>query len=474
MKRVPVLYKMTIIVMLTVILFSLPVNAAEADNGLYKEENIYASLGSDGSFENAYVINSFTLENPGLIEDYGEYDTVLNLTTTDMLEVNAGKVRINAPAGQFYYQGNTSSMELPWLFKITYLLNGKKVNVAELSGAEGLLQIHIEIRKNPGVQSNFADHYTVQTSLTLNAELCSGIAAEGAAIANAGGNKVITYTMLPGREGDYTISANVSDFHMEGIQISAVPLSMDIEMPDTGIFTEKLSQLTGGIAQLDNGVKELDSGVKELSGGAGQLKSGMKNLQPGISGITKGLQQLGTQNAELTAGSDEFLKGLTAIMNSLPEQMAQLKGALTQLVQSYEVLNSGLKAYTGGVAEISKNSAMINKGYSGLLQGVNSLYSGISELNEGTHQLAEGTGKLREGTSSIDGEINAAVDKLLESFTGGGFEQVSYLSRENKDVEYVQFILMTDGIDEAKTEVTEKAGKEKLTLWDRFLALFGI
>lgn len=466
--------RIIIVTLLIVMMLSLPVSAAQVDNSIVKEENIYASLESDGSLENAYVVNCFILEKPGRIEDYGEYETVVNLTTTEALQANEGKVSTNAPAGRFYYQGNISNIELPWLIKIKYLLEGKEVDAAELSGAEGSLQIQIEIRKNPNGQGSFADHYTVQTTITLDGGLCSEIEAKGAAIANAGGNKVISFTMLPGGEADYTISAIVSDFKMEGIQISALPVSMNIEMPDTSLFSDELSQLTQGIAQLDDGAKELDLGTKELSDGAEQLKNGMKKLQPGITGISEGMQALDAQGASLTNGYEELLMGLVTISNSLPEQMAELKGALNQITESYKALNSGLQAYTGGLSQISSNSAMLNEGYSGLIQAVGALSSGISGLSNGTGRLAEGTGQLRKGTSSIDSEVDAAVDKLLESFTGGDFEQASYMSSKNKDVDYVQFIMMTDGVDELVHEAPEKVEEKRLTFWDRLLALFGL
>ena len=465
------------IVLLAAMLSVLPATALaqSADGGtVYKEENIYASLGSDGAFRNAYIVNSFTLEQPGLIEDYGEYDTIQNLTTTDALEIIGGKVKINAPVGQFYYQGNIDSLELPWLVAIDYMLDGKQISTDELSGADGQMQIHIRIRKNPSAKGNFASHYAVQTSVTLDTELSSGIIAQGATIANAGGNKVITWTMLPGSEADYSIAAKVAGFHMDGIQISAVPFSMNIETPDTGVFTDKLSQLTDGIKKLDNGAAELKAGAEGLKGGAGELKNGMQAIQPGISGISEGLQMLEGQNIALTGGSQEFLMGLTAIRDSLPEQMSQLKDALTQLITSYEMLNSGLRAYMEGVSELAGNSAAVKQGYSALVNGAESLYSGLSEFSEGTGKLAGGIAQIKEGTSSIDGEVESAVTELMDSFTGGEFELVSFISPKNSDVEAVQFIILTDGIDEPTQDTVVKVEEKKLSFWERILALFGV
>ena len=469
-------FKIIILVLLTAMLSMSPATVlakqAESETVL-KEENIYAKLGSDGSFKDAYVVNSFTLAVPSLIKDYGEYDTVRNLTTTDKLEIEEGKVTISAPAGQFYYQGNTKGLQLPWVVTVSYLLDGKEISAEKLSGADGSLQIRIGIRKNPAAKGDFYKHYAVQTSVTLDNEVAAEIIAEGATIANAGGSKVITWTMLPGSEANYAISATVAGFHMDGIQLSAVPFSMDIEMPDMGIFTDKLSKLTDGIEKLNNGATDLKVGAEDLKNGSEELKNGMQAIQPGISGISEGLQMLTGQNASLTGGSQEFMMGLTVLRDSLPEQMAELKGALTQLITSYELLNRGLQAYTEAVAELGRNSVAVKEGYAAIVKGAQSLYSGISKYSEGAGQLAGGIAQLKEGTTSIDSEVDAAVGELIDSFTGGEFEPVSFISAENTDVVAVQFILLTDGIDEPDPEAPEKIVEKKLTFWERLLALFG-
>jgi len=477
MKKRSVLYNATVVILLASVLAVFPsLSLAEtAEPGTVpKEENIYASLGSDGSFKNAYVVNSFTLERAGLIEDYGEYDSVRNLSTTDMLNFSVDRISVNAPAGQFYYQGNIKRLELPWQFTVSYFLDGKKVNAEELSGADGKLQIRIRINKNPAAAGNFYEHYVVQTSVTLDTELSSGILAEGASIANSGKNKVITWTMLPGNEADYTISADVTDFHMDGIQFSAVLFSMDFVTPDTEVFTEKLSQLAEGIKELDDGASGLKAGAEELKKGAGELKNGMQALQPGITGISEGLNMLDKQGASLAGGSQEFLMGLIAIRDSLPDEMAQIKGALAELTTSYEVLNSGLKAYTEGISELSRNSSEVTEGYKALVSGAQFLYNGISELSSGAGQLSGGTKLLRDGTSSMDSEIEKAVADLMDSFTGGDFEPASFISPKNKEVRSVQFIMMTEGIDEPEPAPEVKEEAKKLTFWERLLALFGL
>ncbi len=623
------LRKAAAIVLLLTMLLVLP-GHSRAQSSVSKEENIYVSLESDGSFKNAYVVNAFALDTAGIIEDYGAYDTVYNLSTTDKLSVSKGQIRVNAPAGRFYYQGNLNTMEMPWLVSISYFLDGKKVSAQELSGAEGSLKIKISIKKNPDAEREFAEHYAVQTSLTLDAGSCTVIKAAGATIANAGGSKVISFTMLQGSEADYNISAEIKDFYMDGVQITGVPLSISISELDTGIFTNKLSRLSDGIAEIDDGIQELNGGTVDLKDGAGKLKSGMKSMQSGMTQLTGSLQTLAAQNTKLLSGSAEIKAGLSSILsgldqfnsgtsglselakgstsikagidglssgidqlknsfhqykaqlaqngldaervlqsnlqmisqlggqipalkvqlagenpgseryfaiqtqimtyeqiakllqgnsgiitadkefrgqlqtgvgnmangstglkdnytrfdagiqaipsmlNGLPQTIAQLKGALTTLATGYDKLHYGIEAYTGGAAEIGKGCHTLNEGYSGLVKGSESLYSGIIELYQGTQQLAKGTEQLRQGTSSMDGEIENAIDEMLSSYTGGDFEVVSFISPRNTNVESVQFVMQTGGIEEKRIEPIIEKVKVKRTFWERLLDLFGL
>ena len=166
--------------------------------------------------------------------------------------------------------------------------------------------------------------------------------------------------------------------------------------------------------------------------------------------------------------------GLTVLRDSLPDQMAELKGALTQLITSYEMLNSGLQAYMEAVAELGRNSTAVQEGYAALVNGAQSLYSGISKYSEGAGQLAGGIAQIAEGTSSIDSEVDTAVAELMDSFTGGVFKPVSFISSKNTNIEAVQFILLTDGINKPDPKVTETTVEKKLNFWERLLALFGL
>ncbi len=450
---------------------------AYAQGTIKKEEDIYVSLENTGAFNNAYVINSFTLNEPATIEDYGVYDKVTNLTTVDSLMVEGERITVNAPKGRFYYQGNINSIELPWKFDISYELDGKELPPQELSGASGSLTILISIKPNLNARESFSKHYAIQTTLTLDSNICTEIEAEGATIVNAGKNKTISYNMLPGNEALYRISANVKDFCMDSIRFAAVPFSFSLEGIDKSGFEGRLSKLTelsGGIEELDNAAKRLKSGTAELTDGTASLRNGMKSWQSGLTQLNDSFNSLTMQNAGILEGSGQIKEGLLSIAQSLPKELLQLRGALENMAKSYTELHNGLAAYMGATEELSKGYGALNESYSQLVYASDQLYSGTSKLYNGTQQLSEGTGQLRQGTGSIGIEIENAIDEFMTSFTGGEFEPVSFLSAQNSNVEAVQFIMQTKGIEEKPLEVKQDEPKEKTTFWQRLRALFGL
>jgi len=447
-----------------------------AQGNIKKEEDVYVSLGSSGEIEKAYVINSFTLSEPAVLEDYGDYEKVTNLTTTDGLKVEGDRITVSAPKGRFYYQGNISSVELPWIFEIEYKLDGKDISPQELSGANGFLEIAISIKPNRNARGGFDRHYAVQTTVTLDSSVSSEIEAEGATIANAGKDKTISYTLLPGNEALYRINAKVSDFYMEGIRFAAVPFSVSLDGIDMSSFEKRLKELdnlSDGIKELDNAAKELKNGTAELADGMASLRDGMKGWQAGLSQLNDSFSGLTMQNAGIMEGSLKIREGILSIAQSLPPQLLQLKEALESLAQSYTDFHSGLAAYIGATEEISKGYRELNQSYSQILYSYGQLYSGAYELAGGTRQLAEGTGQLRQGTANMGSEMEKAIDEFMASFAGDEFEPVSFVSDKNKNVEAVQFIMQTKGIEKKALEVVTEKTEKKATFWERFLALFG-
>ncbi|HEY8346756.1 MAG TPA: hypothetical protein VIL07_05685, partial [Symbiobacteriaceae bacterium] len=258
----------------------IPVAAGALTPNTPKQEVVYVKLRGDGSVDSIYVVNMFDLDESGQIVDYGDYTALRNLTSSDKLVFEDGKVTIDAPAGKLYYEGRLKSTVIPWRFEIHYFLNGQEYPAEEIAGKSGALRITMAVRQNPEGNRTFFDHYALQITFALDNRKTRNIVAEGATQAIVGGDRQVVFTILPGQEKDLEITADVTDFAMDGITISALTLDLGLaaDIADSG----DLKKLTDGIAKVDDGAQEVKDGAERLHNRAGDLTAGVQKLQAGI------------------------------------------------------------------------------------------------------------------------------------------------------------------------------------------------
>lgn len=316
-----------------------------------REEVIYANMEATGLAKEIYVVSILDVVKAGSITDYGTYTSVKNLTNTEVISQKEDEVSMMVPSGKFYYQGTMKKNKLPWDISIEYYLDGNKIGPAELAGRNGKLEIKIETNRNSEMDATFYDNYLLQISITLDSELSKNIAAHGGTTANAGKNKLITYMIMPGKPGNILLTADVTDFIMPGIEITGIPLSMQIDTPDIDSMTDNMMTLSEAINALQDGIEKLLNGTIDLKNGAQELKNG-------TALFGTGLNQLNRNSNELVSGSKEIEEALNAISASLNQStasvdtanLAQLPVGLMQLASSLEEISKGLTQLKGGFA----------------------------------------------------------------------------------------------------------------------------
>jgi hypothetical protein len=317
-----------------------------------KDEVVYANLAPGGSPLAVYVVNHFEVARAGIVVDHGHYASVVNMTDTDPLTQSDEEVTFHAAEGDYFYQGNLETAELPWIFEITTLLDGTRISPQDLSGRSGKLEIRLTTRANAKANPTFYENYLLQVTLKLDTARCDGIVAKGATIAAAGNDKVIVFTVMPGKDADLSVTATVRDFAMAGIGISAMPFTMNLELPDTSGMTQDLKTLTDAIATLDGGVKTLAQGVSGLDKGAAGLAGGSAVFANGLSQLTA--QAAPLKSASATIG--QALSGMSAAMASTDwgndlGQISQLPLALSSLAQGLDEITFGLRGLASSYSD---------------------------------------------------------------------------------------------------------------------------
>ncbi|WP_182199732.1 YhgE/Pip domain-containing protein [Paraliobacillus salinarum] len=324
--------------------------------------------------------------------------------------------------------------------------------------------------------------------------------------------------------GSSSSLVNASDTIGQSLEKISESIGNSAEAPDLS----ELSQLQEGLNQIAKGLEDASDGLSNLNKGFTEANNGLKQVMQGLPNPPASDEALQAKVAEMKAVVDAFAdddpkkqtavemmktyqaaiqaKGaynqakevfnavgpaLTATGESLitmsgqlstmaselggalesmdiGNSFAQLEQGLTQLANNYGDFHAGLVEYTGGVEQLSDSYAGINQGISELTNGTNELATGAGELHNGTKEL-------ETSTADLPNEIKEQIDAMLAQYDKSDYEPVSFVSKENKDVERVQFVIRTENIEQQEDEAssdTEQQPKQQKNLWDKIIDLF--
>ena len=447
-----------------------PVRAA--DENTPKEENVYVNLNQDGSVDGIYVVNAYRLDKDTQIVDYGNYESVKNLSSDAEIQLKKGTVTVDAQAGEFFYQGNLQSAELPWEISISYTLDGKKVSARELAGKNGKLKISIHVGQNDKADSAFFENYLLQITLTMDMNRCSSLEAPGATVANVGTDKQLVYNVLAGREKDITVTADVLDFEMDGISFQGLPMNLDV---DREVFSlddlhDQAGEISDAADEFSNGAQDLEGGVNSLREGVEGLQSGAESLKEGIDSYAEGAGALGDGIDTLQDGSNDLADGAQELVDGI----VSLQDGANQLRDGYTGENgaaSGARKLADGVKQLKTGSHQLSEGVSALVD----MISGLGESSEGSldqqaervfagasaaHISFEGATnreKLQSISDAVSGRLKSMIDLLLSGM-GGNMGDITIFQEKETESE-----METEEEAEAGTETETESESETET-----------
>jgi len=478
-----------------------------------KGEVVYSTLDSRGKLVATYVVNQFDIKTPGRVVDYGAYEVIKNLSTEDKLARLDGATVFDATdAGVFYYEGDSTSFDLPWDVSIEYWLDGEFYsNPADLGGKSGALEIKLTTSRNGNVNSAFYDCFLQQITFTLPGDLCTNIEADaGATIASAGKDRTIAFTALPGHDANCTVRCDVHDFEMDGIQIAALPYESAISMPDTSSVTSGFQQLVDAVGLLKGGAVDLSSGTEQLAYGTSQLSEGLsmldteqiKEYADGIADLIGFLptmmedEQITEDSLRRTAEQLNAIADLMDALNGLDDTTKQLivdrmeaAGIHIDFEQAATALRivsrtlgdnaaeiaSMLEEFSDPerIAEIQDQVRELSNGVIELKNGVDQLADGAGQLADGMQAYSDGMNELYGGVSELPGRIASEISAMTSEFTFPTFVPQSFVDGRNSQMKSVQFVIESSGIKVPEAPADEGDDEEEKTgFLDRLIALF--
>lgn len=250
---------------------------------------------------------------------------------------------------------------------------------------------------------------------------------------------------------------------------------------------EKDSEKKSEVEKLNVQAEDIQKTMQLLTAGNAVIagtESYLNGISSSINSLEKGAASLQTSYNEF----DGAIQTLASTLSDMTVKVSQLSTGINQLTVKYAELNQGVDAYTEGAAIIASSYQQILDGVSSLAAGSNKLlkisgtsskgaeelYDGVEQLCAGASEKSEGSGEFYEETADMDTQVEEEIDGILSTIEGNQTETVSYVSGKNTNVESVQFVIKTAGIE--LPEVTEKDVVEEkpASFWQKFIRLFGI
>lgn len=441
-----------------------------------KRQVVYVKTDAEGYQTGVYVVNSFEADDHVRVTDDGDYIRLVNLSDAQQLVEEDNAVKFDVSDNEiFRYEGELhQTTDIPWNISIEYTLNGEKIKMSELAGCSGKLETTITVSRNDDCDPVYAENYLLQIGGAFDDDIVSHIKAEGASIAQEGGNTQVNYMLVPGSDESttYTITANVEDFEFDGWTIAGIPLAFDMDvasMLDSYEF-EELDELEAAIADVNEGAQSVNDGAQGVNDAAGEVGSGIDELAGAGSELDSGASELSSSVSDslvpgiesLAAGSQEFSQTLASNATDAQSSADAIDVAAAQ--QAYEdapeaYVTAYVTAYASGLDPTTDQSVIDAQN---ALQSASSTLVSSQAQKSAYEATAQALSQTSTGYEQIDGGIQGMIDTEAEGNIYALRDGTSQLA--NSVDEY------TNGVDElqanygAMTDATQQLadGTEEL------------
>lgn len=443
-----------------------------------RDESVYVDMDADGNITS--VVSSVYLGNPSKEDSLTDYTTLTNIKNIAGLDsptVEGQAVTFKADGEDVIYQGNGEGDALPFSISITYTLDGKRVQAAELAGQSGHLCITIQVTNREmhtvTVDEEAVDMYVPFTVICMYTfdETFSNVTTSGKLTNQAGANTVMG-VLMPG------LRESLDDLDNESIQ-DTLTIETDVRnlsLPEAtligmvGLVDESdlsgiddVQELMDGLDEMEDATRELRDGAKELRDGSQEYTDGTVEFADGARELADGALEAADGGAKLTDGIGQTYDGIDKLYKELEAMgsmgggsggeggdtgsvdQAEIAGAIAwlntvaadssdpnalynvEILLTYiQTLKTGLEA----VAEMQAQMQQLLSGIGALRTGVKELYDGAYELAWGLYDLAGGADELADGAVELaDGsaELTDGIDELydgLREFHRDGMQEL--------------------------------------------------
>ncbi len=433
MRRKAIIKTISTIILLSILMYSIPVMAYT------KDETVYSKINTNNELYSTLVTSKISNNSrDDLIDDISNLLNIENLSGDEEYSRNGNTITWKTNGNNITYKGS-SNQDLPIKLNIKYELDGQEVEPQEIVGRNGKVKVILDYENLDAhtklVNGKYVKMYTpfvVVAGSIINNENNTNIEISNGKVIDNGNSSIVIGIAMPGLQESLGISS--SDISIPS-KIELMMDSNDFEMNSI------ISYATPKILEKED--LDIFDSLDEIYSAANQLKDASNKLKEGSSALAEGATQL-------KQGTDSALEGVKLINNSVKKSTNKLLNDDSDTLTSEQIYLIGQSAAKQAVAEIENQSDTITDKMISNMKLV-AEQTAISTAKEVAKQTAGKTAVAtakeaaltasEETARSIISNVNKEIyNSIKEQVTNSVIEQAKAQNAELKDLSNEQVL----------------------------------
>lgn len=384
------------------------------------DESMYVNMDHYGEIDDISVVKGCFLNGNTVIEDYGEYDEIINMSDRTEPVVEEGKVTWNLEQAEkqyFYYECKSENLKtkVPWDIDVSYRLNGVEARGEELGGAEGLVTTLIHVTPKEDIADYYKNNMILICGTMVDMKDTLSIDAPGAQLQTLGTEKAAIFLSLPGEESEFRVDIGTNMYESMGIFFMVVPATLD-SLEIVNDVREVRDTVEGSVDAMDGALDVILDNIDGMRDDLASVEEGLRRAEEAHQIYDKNRESMEADADAAIASLENVVTYLEVINTQTQADQDNLDETIDRLADMmYTIGNLGSFGadMSANLDHLNGSLGMLNEIADGTLdqekleqlQGIAGTKGGVTVAQAATKAAAE---VIAEKTGMTAGEVLAA------------------------------------------------------------------
>ena len=373
------------------------------------DESMYVNMDYYGAIDDISVVKGCFLNGNTVIEDYGEYDEIINMSDRTQPVVEDGKVTWDlqdTDKQYFYYECKSEELKtkVPWDIDVSYRLNGVEAAGEDLGGAQGLVTTLIHVTPKEDIADYYKNNMILMCGTIVDMKDTLSIEAPGAQLQTLGTEKAAIFLALPGEESEFRVDVGTDKYESMGVFFMIVPATLD--------SLEIVNDVREVRDTVEDSVDAMDGALDVILDNIDGMRDDLASVEEGLKRAEEAHQIYDKNRESMEADADAAIASLENMVTYLEIINTQTQADQDNLDQTIDRLADMM--YTiGGLSSFGSDMSANLNNLNGSLGMLNEIAGGTidQEKIEQLQGIAGAAGGVTVGQAATKAAAEAVAEK---------------------------------------------------------------